>query len=83
MFQQLLMRIIKTKRMRLAEHTEYVGEMVNVCSISIGKTEGKRPLGDLTTGRKDNSRMIIKGRWCEIVYWIHLALNRDQWHQLL
>jgi hypothetical protein len=37
-------RIIKSRRMRWAGHVARMGEKRNVCSLLIGKPEGKRPL---------------------------------------
>jgi len=41
------------------------GIMRNADNVSVGKLEGKRPLG------RPNRR------WCEDVNWIHLAQDRD------
>jgi hypothetical protein len=37
-------RKIKSRRMRWAGHVAHVGEGRNVCSVLVGKLEGKRPL---------------------------------------
>ena len=39
------MRVIKSSRMRLARHMARMGEGRGVYRVSVGKPEGKRPLG--------------------------------------
>jgi hypothetical protein len=40
-----IIRIIKSRRMRWAEHVARMGEKRNVYRLLVGKPEGKRPLG--------------------------------------
>jgi hypothetical protein len=40
-----IIRMIKSRRMRWAEHAERMGEKRNACRILVGKSEGKRPRG--------------------------------------
>jgi hypothetical protein len=40
-----IIRIIKSRRMRWAEHLARMGEKRNVYMLLVGKSEGKRPLG--------------------------------------
>jgi hypothetical protein len=40
-----IIRMIKSTRMRWAEHIARMGEKRNACRILVGKLEGKRPLG--------------------------------------
>jgi hypothetical protein len=40
-----IIRVIKSRRMRLAEHVTRMGEKRNAYRILVGKPEGKRPLG--------------------------------------
>jgi hypothetical protein len=42
-----IIRHIKSRRMRWAGHVARMGEERNVYKVSIGKPEGKRPLGRL------------------------------------
>jgi hypothetical protein len=37
--------VIKSRKMRWAEHVARMGEMRNAYNILVGKPEGKRPLG--------------------------------------
>jgi hypothetical protein len=41
---QSIIRIIKPRKMRLAEHVVRMGEKRNAYSILVGTPEGKRPL---------------------------------------
>jgi hypothetical protein len=47
------------------------------------ETEGKRPLGRLGHRLEDNIRMNLREIWCEILYWIYIAKDRDQWRTLV
>ena len=40
-----IVRVIKSKRMRWAEHVIYVGERSGIHRVLVGYPEGKRPLG--------------------------------------
>jgi hypothetical protein len=44
-----------------------------------GKPEGKRPLGRPRHRWEDNIRMDLREMGWEIVTWIHLAQDKDQW----
>ena len=41
-----IVRVIKSRRMRWAGHVARMGESRGLYRILVGKTEGKRPLGD-------------------------------------
>jgi hypothetical protein len=60
-----------------------MGEKRNVCEISVGIPEGKKPVGRPTRRLKDNIRMDVTEVGWEDVDWIHLALHRDQWRVLV
>jgi hypothetical protein len=51
--------------------------------LSKKKTEGKRPLGRPKRRWEDNIRMYLGEIWWEVVDWIHLAQNRNQWQSLV
>jgi hypothetical protein len=77
-----IIRIIKTKRMRLAGHVARMGEKRNVYSL-VGKPEGRRPLGRPRRRWLDNIRMdLVEVGWDE-VDWIGLAQDRDRWRALV
>jgi hypothetical protein len=52
-----IIRIMKTRRMRWAEHVPRMGEKRNVYRLLVGKPEGRRPLGRPRRRWWDNIRM--------------------------
>jgi hypothetical protein len=56
--------------------------MRNAYKILVGKPEGKRPRGRASRRWEDNIKMDIRGIVWNIVDWIHIAQNRDQWRIL-
>jgi hypothetical protein len=40
-----IIRMMKSRRMRLARHVARIGGKRNTCRLLVGKPEGKRPLG--------------------------------------
>jgi hypothetical protein len=64
-----MIRVIKSRRMRLVGHVASMGEMGKTYIILVGKPEGKRPLGR-PRRRWEENNMRIK-LW-EIVDWMHL-----------
>jgi hypothetical protein len=40
-----IIRMIKSRRMRYAGHVGRMGKKRNICSILVGKPDGRRPLG--------------------------------------
>jgi hypothetical protein len=58
-------------------------EMRNANQILIGKPEGKRPLGRPKHRWEDNITMDLRETGFGVVYWIHMALYRDQWRALV
>jgi hypothetical protein len=52
-----IIRIIKSRRMRLAGHVARMGEKRNAYRLLMGKPEGKRPLGRPRRRWVDNIRM--------------------------
>jgi hypothetical protein len=55
-----IIRMVRSKRMRLAGHIAQTGEKSNPCKILVGKREGKRPLGRPRRRWVDNIKMNIK-----------------------
>jgi hypothetical protein len=49
----------------------------------VGKPEGKRQLGIPGSGWEDNIRMDLRKTGWEVVEWIHLAQDRDQWRAVV
>jgi hypothetical protein len=52
-----IIRIIKARRMRWAEHVAPIGEKRNAYRLLVGKPEGRRPLGRPRRTWLDNIRM--------------------------
>ena len=52
-----IVRVIKSKRMRLAENVARMGERSGLCRILVAKSEGKRPLGRPRRRWEDNIKM--------------------------
>jgi hypothetical protein len=53
-FSPNIILVIKSGRMRLAEHVAYKGDRKGVYRVLVGKLEGKRPLGRPRYIWKDN-----------------------------
>jgi len=65
--------------MRWAGHVARMGEMGSAYSILVGKPEGKKLLRRTTHRWEDSIRIDLREMRREIVDWIHLAQDRDQW----
>jgi hypothetical protein len=52
-----IIRIIKSRRMRLAGHVDRMWENINAYRLLVGKPEGKRPLGRQRRRWVDNVKM--------------------------
>jgi hypothetical protein len=60
-----------------------MGEKRNAYRISVGKPEGKKPLGRPRYRWEDNIRMNLKKIGWGGMDWIDLAQDRDQWRALV
>jgi len=78
-----IVRVIKSRRMRLAGHVARMGERRGLCRVLVGKREGKRPLGRPRRRWEDNTKMDLQEVGCGGVDWIYLALDRDRWWALV
>jgi hypothetical protein len=64
-------------------HVARSKELRNAYKILVGKPAGKRPLGRRRRRWEDNIRIDLREiRW-EVVVWMHLAQDRDQWWVVL
>ena len=54
------MRVVKSRRMRLAGHVAHMGERRGVHRVLVGKPEGKRPLGRPRHRWEDNIKMNLQ-----------------------
>ena len=74
-----IVRVIKSRRMRWAGHVARKGKRRGVCSVLVGKPEGKRPLGRPRRRWENNIKMDVQ----EVKYggmdWIELTQDRDRW----
>ena len=78
-----IVRVIKTRRMKWAEHVARMEEMRGVYRVLVGKPEGKRPVGRPRRRWENNIKMDLQEVGCEGMYWIELAQDRDRWRALV
>jgi hypothetical protein len=71
-----IIRIIKSRRMRWAEHVARMGEKRNVCRLLVRNPEGKRPLERPRHRWTDNIKMDLLEIGLSVVDWIGLAQDR-------
>jgi hypothetical protein len=76
-----IIRMIKSRRMRWAEHVARMGEKRKAYKLLVGKPEGKKPLGRPKCRWADNIRLDLREREWDGVAWIGLGLSqdRDKW----
>jgi hypothetical protein len=60
-----------------------IGKNRSAYRISVGKLEGKRPLGRPRLMWADNIKMDLREIGWDGVDWINMAQDRDQWRALL
>ena len=72
------MRVIKSRRMRLAVHVARNGEGRGVHRVLVGEPEGKRPLGRPRRRWEDNIKIDLQEVGCGGLDWIELAQDRDR-----
>jgi hypothetical protein len=73
-----IIRMIKSRKMRWAEHVARMEETKNAYRILVGKQEGKRPLGRPTRRWVDNIKIDLRVIGLYDMDWIHLAHDRGQ-----
>jgi hypothetical protein len=79
-----IVRVIKSRRLIWAWHVARMGEGRGVYRVSVGKPEGKRPLGRPRPRWEGNIRMDIQEVECGCEEdWIGLAQDRDSWRALV
>ena len=78
-----IVRVIKSRRMRWAEHVARMGEEKGVYRVLVGKPEGRRPLGRPRHRWEDNIRMDLQEVGCVYMDWIGLDQDRDRWRTLV
>jgi hypothetical protein len=75
-----IIRMIKSRRMRLAGHVARMGVKRNAYRILVRKPKEKRTLGTPRRWWVDNIKMDLRMGWCD---WIDLAQDRVQWRALM
>jgi hypothetical protein len=78
-----IIRMINSRRMRMAGHVARMGAKSNAYRILVGKPEGKRPLGRPRHRWVDNIKMDLREIGWDGMDWIDLAHDRDQWRVLV
>jgi len=79
----IIVRVIKSRRMRWAGHVVRMGEESGVYSVLVGKPEGRRPLGRPRRRWADNIRMDLLEVGCGYMDWIGLTRDRVRWRTLV
>jgi hypothetical protein len=71
--------MMKSRRIRGAQHVTHICEKRNAYKILVGNPEGKGPQGRPKHRWEDYIQMDVREiGWCG-VHWIHVAQDRDQW----
>jgi hypothetical protein len=78
-----IIRQIKSRRMRWAEHVARMGEGRNVYSVLVGKPEGKRPVERPRRRWEDGIKMDLREIGWGDVECIQLAQDRDRWRAVV
>jgi hypothetical protein len=78
-----VIQMMKSRRMRWAEHVARMRETRNAYRILVGKPEGMRPLGNPRRRWVDNIKIDLREIGWGGVDWIDLAQDRDQWRALV
>jgi hypothetical protein len=76
-FSPSIIRIIKSRRMRWAEHVARMEEKRNAYRILVGNPEGNRTLGRPRRRWVDNIKMDLREMGSDGVDWIDMAQDRD------
>ena len=69
--------------MKWVGNVECMGKRKDVCSVLVGKPEGKRPLGRPRRRWEDNINMDLQEVVCGCMNWSELVQDRDRWRALV
>jgi hypothetical protein len=69
--------------MRWEGHVACMGEKRNAYGFLVRKPEGKRPLPRHRRRWEDNNKMDLREIGWDVMDWIPLAHDRDQWRALV
>jgi hypothetical protein len=75
----LIVRVIKSRRMRCEGHVVCMGEVRVVYRVLAGRPKGKRPLGRPRHTWLDNIKMDLREVGIDGTNWIQLAEDRVSW----
>src|SRR5215510_13510890 len=78
-----IVQVVKSRRMRCAEHVVRMREERGVHRVLVGKPEGKRPLGRPRRRWEDNIKMDFQEVGGSRGDWMELAQDRDGWRALV
>jgi hypothetical protein len=78
-----IVKIIGSRRVRLAGHATRMEQMRNIYCVLVGKLEGKRPRGRSRRIWEDNIRMDLTEIVWEGVDWFHLAQDGYHWRAVV
>jgi hypothetical protein len=79
----IIIRIIKSRKMRWAGHVARMREKRNAYRLLVGKPEGKKPQGRPRRRWVDNIKMDVLGIGWGGMDWIGLVQDRDKWRALV
>ena len=74
-----IFRNLISRRLRWAGHVARMEQSTNAYRVSVGKLEGKRPLGRPRRRWEDNIKVDLREVGCDPGNWINLAADKDQW----
>jgi hypothetical protein len=75
--------LVKSRQMKWAGHVACMREERKVYKVSVGKSEGRRPLGRPRCRLEDGIRMDLKEIGLGGVDWILLSQDRDRWRAVV
>jgi hypothetical protein len=78
-----IVRVIKSRRMRLAGHVARMGEIRGAYNILVWRPEVRRPLGSPRRRWEDNIKMDLREIGFGDVDFIRLAQDRDRWRAVV
>ena len=79
----IVLRVVKSRRMRWAGHVARMGEDRGVHRVLVGKPEGKSPLGRPRRRLEDNIKMDLQEVGGGRGDWMELAQDKDRWWALV
>jgi len=78
-----IVRVIKSRRMRWAEHVARMGERRGVYRVLVGTSELKKPTGRPRCRWEENIKIDLLELGCRGMDWIELAQYRCRWRALV